>query len=519
MHDADLVNQARGKGWLGIPAGVWALAAGLFAVRLVFLVGFSPYELVGDEAHYWEWSRRLMLSYYTKGPGVAWVIAASTAVFGDSAWAVRLPSVLLASVMTLTAGWLGGAVSGGDRRAAWFAALAVTIVPGYLATSLLMTIDQPYTTCWLLAVALAYRYGQRPGYGWAAALGLVLGVAVLFKYTALLLLPGLVWWWVWGRGGAARGWKHGGTVVGVMLLTMSPILIWNASRGWPTVSHQLGRLHLPGGDEAVGFHWDWRDPLEFLGAQAGILGLTGVVLVWIAAKRAWAWRQQGDGRWAGGSLLLASALPILGFYGVLCVFKACQGNWAIAGYSGLMVLVGLVLPGEMDRWQGRRRSVCRASWRFLQGFAVVMMLALFCGPFVLRYVPGTETVVERTTGNRDRAVEIEALRQALREETGQEPFVICGHYMASSLLAFYLPDQPSTYTAMHAFGGRRSAYDFFEDTRLDDPALHGRPVVLIGAKPSRWEQTFELARVEARPDVAGVCVGYGYEGLREAIDE
>jgi hypothetical protein len=37
-------------------------------------------ELSPDEAHYWEWSRRLDWSYYSKGPFVAYLIALSTAL-------------------------------------------------------------------------------------------------------------------------------------------------------------------------------------------------------------------------------------------------------------------------------------------------------------------------------------------------------------------------------------------------------------------------------------------------------
>ena len=36
-------------------------------------------DLSPDEAHYWEWSRRLDLSYYSKGPLIAYLIAALTA--------------------------------------------------------------------------------------------------------------------------------------------------------------------------------------------------------------------------------------------------------------------------------------------------------------------------------------------------------------------------------------------------------------------------------------------------------
>ena len=54
--------------------GVVALIGAVLVLRIVYLCFLSTWPLVADEAHYWEWSRRPDWSYYTKGPGVAWVI-------------------------------------------------------------------------------------------------------------------------------------------------------------------------------------------------------------------------------------------------------------------------------------------------------------------------------------------------------------------------------------------------------------------------------------------------------------
>jgi len=43
-------------------------------LRLLYVI-HTPFDLSPDEAHYWEWSRRPGLSYYSKGPLVAWIIA------------------------------------------------------------------------------------------------------------------------------------------------------------------------------------------------------------------------------------------------------------------------------------------------------------------------------------------------------------------------------------------------------------------------------------------------------------
>src|ERR1700733_12582303 len=63
----------------------------IFAVLLVFnfysswhyLTHNCPIDLSGDEAQYWDWSRHLDLSYYSKGPLIAYLIRASCSLFGE----------------------------------------------------------------------------------------------------------------------------------------------------------------------------------------------------------------------------------------------------------------------------------------------------------------------------------------------------------------------------------------------------------------------------------------------------
>ena len=68
-----------------------------FLGHLRYLTHDCPIDLAPDEAQYWDWSRQLDLSYYSKGPLVAYIIRASCAAFGDTMWAVRLPALVLAA--------------------------------------------------------------------------------------------------------------------------------------------------------------------------------------------------------------------------------------------------------------------------------------------------------------------------------------------------------------------------------------------------------------------------------------
>src|SRR5262247_928616 len=117
----------------------WSLGGFLMVVtaaRLWYLQqGYL--ELSPDEAHYWEWSRRLDWSYYSKGPLVAYLIALSTMLGGSTEFFVRLPAVLLSAGTTVCVFGLSKALFD-DARLALATAVIVNIVPMFAAGALLM---------------------------------------------------------------------------------------------------------------------------------------------------------------------------------------------------------------------------------------------------------------------------------------------------------------------------------------------------------------------------------------------
>src|SRR5438046_10207176 len=77
---------------------VWLFIAALTLIRLSML---GTTDLTFDEAHYWMWSERLAPSYFSKGPGIAFAIRASTAIFGATDFGVRFWAPILAGCTSL----------------------------------------------------------------------------------------------------------------------------------------------------------------------------------------------------------------------------------------------------------------------------------------------------------------------------------------------------------------------------------------------------------------------------------
>src|ERR1043166_7257396 len=77
---------------------VWLFLAILTVIRLSIL---PTSDLEFDEAHYWMWSERLAPAYFSKGPGIAFAIRASSMIFGANEFGVRFLSPILAAGTSL----------------------------------------------------------------------------------------------------------------------------------------------------------------------------------------------------------------------------------------------------------------------------------------------------------------------------------------------------------------------------------------------------------------------------------
>lgn len=505
-------------GWAGWRLTV-GLAFALLAARVAYLVWLCPYELSADEAQYWDWSRRLDLSYYSKGPGVAWVIAATTRLFGASEWAVRLPAAVASCVATLALARLATRQCGGDERVGFAAALLYQLAPVFYATSQFMTIDPPYFACWILAASAGWRIveGRRRPVDWLL-LGLVIGVGVLFKYTMLLLVPG-VFAYLFRRvpGLTTRQKVWGSVFATVALLTaVSPVLIWNARHGWPTVAHLVGNIGLPGGDVAPRQSWTWNPiwTIGYLLYPLVVLGpaIAAMVMLSIRDRKAW------EGRGLALAYALYTVLPLAVFYLVVSFSTDIELNWAVAGYALLLIPAAewaIRGPGGQSR--------TKAVWRWTAGIGIACALLISYGKWPLERASQLEFrghrlppigLLQRIDGHRAWAGRVSAFADDVAAEVGQRPFLVGKNHAYAALLAFYMPGKPVVYSAGHLFGGRESAYDYFADTCLADPALIGRPAVMVGAQAWNWSEVISFDRVERAPVEGRIFVGYGYGGPR-----
>lgn len=493
-------------------------------IRAIDTLGFSPYPLIEDEAHYWEWSRRLDWSYYSKGPGIALLIRLATEVFGTSEGGVRMVAVLSSGVTALAIAGLtkdlfrASALAG---RAAFFAAAVFMLTPMFQITSILATIDGPYLACWALAAWCARRATRR-GSVWAwAGFGAAIAAGFLVKYTILLLVPGIALYVLLHRrtSRSVRA-RPLGPVLALMIASLGllPVIIWNAQHDWDTFRHLLGHLGSAAGDQPTANTESWSPlwTLELIGIQvAGLAATTGMIIAAIGG--ALRHRGRSNPNWPGQLFCMCAAAPILLFYlGVTFVTEA-EGNWPIAGFITLISMAGYTLVNGLVIHRGRLaiwfdRPIPRPRAGLFRRRPETFRQLTWNGILAVGLVTGVLTlrptwvvaVVEAATGkeiNIGRLVSGEALAldaykvgQRVEQETGEPVVYITQHYGRSSLLAFYIPGNPVVYSASAFTGGRRTQYDLWPETDLARVDLQGRNAILLGATLGQWERYFE--RVE-----------------------
>lgn len=543
------------------------LVLGVFALRLIYLIWLCPYDLVEDEAHYWLWAQYLDWSYYSKGPGVAWAIALSTRIFGNAEWAVRLPALIMSLIGGLTVIGLTHDVARGASRTlsagtiALYSAAAYLLAPVMQMTSILMTIDGPFMACWAIACWAAWRILERASKPAWIALGAAFAFGFLFKYTMLLLLPGLLIY-AWSRRKHIRGqaslsapWVIAGGLVA--LLGLLPVVIWNAQNGWVTVKHLMGHMGIRGGDVPTqsidaGQPWSIAWFFEFIGQQFGIVG-PALALALIAV---WKFFRAKPRDPAPGKLfLICCGLPVLVFYAFVSLVTETEGNWPIAAYVTLLPLAGWwaaeLAQERRDRaaaGQHPRRG-SRLLWHATIIYGVCAALLLHRtdlwahGLNTLNQTTAFRAAFERITGREPRPVEVGRLMGSkvmgvhaarllddLRARTGQAPFLVGDHYGRISQLAYYLMRDGGrhvdVFAAMKQVGGRTSQFDVWPHTSLARPDLVGRPALIISGsaagKTAFWNQVFE--KVEPVPgerldgehrEYRKAFFGTGYRGWSE----
>lgn len=394
---------------------LWLVAgATLFHVVYAGLFALSP-----QEAYYWEWSRRLDLSYFDHPPLASWTIAAFTSVLGHGERAVRLAAALHSTIFALFF-WAAVRRLFGSRTAL-LALGAGLLTPIFALGQVVITPDGPLLSGWAMALYFTVRALDDDEPRWLLAAGAAAGWALLGKYTGALLLPQILAVLVLhprGRRMLRTPWPWLGAALALVLF--SPVVVWN-------LQHALASFEFQTGDRVA--HSRFRPVLvgRFLGLQAAMV--TPILLVLLLEAVVTSVRRLRDPRFL---VCAAFAAPLVALAFAISPFHWVKANWLAPAYpAALAAAAALALEGA--RWR-RRAGVAALALAGL-GAVYVHLVPIF--PWVP--FPAKD---EGSSGWRALAERVQAERAAL----GPDAFVAGCNYKVSAELAFYLPDRPRTWS-------------------------------------------------------------------------
>ncbi len=419
-----------------------ALIIGMLGFRLIY-AAFS--ELAPDEAYYWQWSRRLALSYFDQGPGHAYLIRLGTTLFGNTPLGIRFVGACLAAgtgwLAFLTARrWLGD-------RAAFLTVILLTVAPLLLVGGIIATYDNPQIFFWtagLYAVTVTVQNNRESGW---YIVGLCVGLGALCKLTMWLFAPCVLLFLLISPNFRRHlTTPHPYLAFLLAMLVYSPVIFWSLQNGWTTILHAQALTGRGSGGKTLRFLGD------FLGGQAIVVG----PLLWLAELTAIFWATRSVTKNDTNRFLTAFTTPIFGICLYIALKSRMEANWpAPLHMVGLMATAGMFASG----WE--RRGLRIFVW-VATGLSAVMCLVLLFPTAVtslgVRVNAELGQKANETYGWSEVMRQVQTAREKLEVE-GKPVFLAGINYRVPSLLAFYLPDQPETHELY--FATRRDQYMFW----------------------------------------------------------
>lgn len=514
-------------------------------LRVAYLFLWCPYDLAPDEAHYWDWSRHLDWSYYSKGPLIAWIIRASLELFGSLSVAVhgtmmpalRLPAVLFGALI-LVALYVLTVQTYRDERLALRVVLVGIAFPPLAVCSIITTIDSPFLCCWAWALVFG-RWAVIDGRGWAwPVTGVMILLGILAKYTMalwlfsfglmLLLTPAyrhLLW--------SIRFW----TMVAVAGLSALPILWWNHQHDWVTFRHVAGQAGVPQGNKNAGIRW--FGPLEYVGGQIGLL-LIFWFIVWVRAL----WAKRPNHGSEGERYLWWLSVPTFVLFGLSSIKASGQLNWPVSAYMSGFVLGAHYLQTWFARPTRPDAPLVRRSMYIaltVGGFATLAIHdTRFIGQIIGPLLPEPSArnpmpirkidFAARIKGWRYLAGEIDQLRSELQRSEGEDPVLTAIKWDYPGQIGFYTQGQPPVYSLGLIMGDRHSQYDLWHPNPIDDAQVFlGKTFIFVG----NWypKHTLESAfkRVDSEKEIVyrenghtvarwSIYVCHGFQGFDPTLN-
>lgn len=372
---------------------VIALLLGGLLFRVIIAIWLYPGF---DEAYYFLYTLHPALSYFDHPLLVALTTGFGPWLTGDvSQFTIRLGSLILHTgslvLLYLTSARLFSV------KAAILTLAIATIVPIFqVAFGVLTLPDNPLIFFWTASLYCAVNeffpnnqrdlaaIKYRPTYR-LAILGILVGLACLGKYHGFILGLGLIGFCLVSprhRSALTSPWTLLG--LGLFLVTISPILIWNAQHEWVSFRFQSQRS-VPKGK------YNFLDLfLTFLAGLGYLFPTLGLPLWWVTLKSSFSQIQEIIRKKTLNNknnleqkklLILSVSLPLIVGFTWLGGYIQILPTWAMPGFWGATLLLGKQVESWQNQYPRRVKRWLRGSAIALISISLLALLHITTGTF------------------------------------------------------------------------------------------------------------------------------------------
>jgi len=386
------------------------ILAGALAAVLTALSG--RYGFHRDELYFLAAGRHPDWGYVDQPPLTPLLARASTLVFGETPYGLRVVSTVACALMVVLVALLAREF-GGDHKAQVFAAVGAAVSGFVIAVGHMVSTSTFDLLLWLLLIWVAVRLLRGGDPRWWLAAGAVTGVGVLNKYLIALpvvaLLAGIL---ATGPRAVLRSrWLLAGILVAAVIA--APNLWWQAAHDWP-------QLTVAGGisaDDGV------ENRVMFVPLQLVYLSPL-LVPVWIAGLvRLW---RSPDLRWAR---------PIAVAYPVMFALTLAGGG---KGYYVLPILLALLAAGVTPvlKWAARPR---RGAYLTVGALLAAASTAVISLPVLPPSALGPVVAINAEQGEQVGWRELAEATAALWSPT-KPPVILTQNYGEAGAISLYGPE-------------------------------------------------------------------------------
>lgn len=400
--------------------------ASLFFI-VIRLISAATSGLSADEAHYALYGYHLALSYFDHPPLVGWLFYLAELV-SSSDLALRIIPIFISAII----GWqlyilANQLFPSRNKHIAVIAFLLyqAMFVGHFLSLGLIP--DSILILLTLLIVKVTIKINQRNKLIDWVCLGILFGFAGLAKYTAILLVIGLILFLIFeGKLGYLYSIKPYVSAL-LALLIISPVIIWNFENNWISFAYQL--KHGTGS-------LDWGI-LRFLKSSAAQLIAYGPLNLYlglaILAKYKVVFSSEN------ARFLLYYSLPILAVFAWNSGYSEALPHWTSPGWILLTPLLAHLLSQMWSIYRHVRILT------YISSIYSILMIFIFYSHFIspwIEFPKGKDSLAGEIRGWQQAA----DMAVAIRDEQGRihdkKVDIYIGSWTLASRLAWYARPEP-----------------------------------------------------------------------------